>query len=283
MKHRLTGSQLRVALAAPAPAEGFVSRLVPVDGIRLHVRQRRATGPVGTPLILLHGLAVSHRYLMPTAREIRGRDVYVPDLPGFGLSSKPTGALDVGGHATVLATWLNSRIGRPVTVVGHSFGCQVAVELAHRHPDVVSALILVGPTTDPAAATAAGQLRRLLPDLPHEDLRQAAILWTDIRDAGPRRILRTLRYAVRDPMAAKLPAISVPTLFVRGADDPIASARWLERAASSLPGARTLTIDGAAHNAATTAGPQLAAAIEDFCRHRDPPRRRSARRRDQQR
>jgi pimeloyl-ACP methyl ester carboxylesterase len=39
-------------------------------------------------------------------------------------------------------------------VLGNSFGCQVAVELAVRHPHRVGGLVLVGPTIDPAARTA---------------------------------------------------------------------------------------------------------------------------------
>ena len=42
------------------------------------------------PIVLVHGLAVSHRYLMPTAALLaRRHPVGVPDLPGFGLSGDP--------------------------------------------------------------------------------------------------------------------------------------------------------------------------------------------------
>ncbi|GIF37485.1 alpha/beta fold hydrolase [Actinoplanes xinjiangensis] len=229
-------------------------------GLDLHVRQRVATDRT-TPCVLLHGLAVSHRYLMPTARHLDGRSVFVPDLPGFGLSGRLRTVVDVGGHAATIAALLDRLGTGPAALVGHSFGCQVAVELATRRPDLVTSLVLVGPTTDPAAATSAAQLRRLARDLLHDDWRQTPILAADIRDAGPRRILRTLRHAVTDRIDAKLPTIRVPVLLVRGGLDPITPAAWLERAASITPYARTLTIDGAAHNAATTAGPRLAAAI----------------------
>jgi pimeloyl-ACP methyl ester carboxylesterase len=180
--------------------------------------------------------------------------VYVPDLPGFGLSDKPDDVLDVGGHADVLAGWLDSLDTAPVALLGNSFGCQVAVELTRRRPDLVEALILVGSTTDPTAATMWGQLRRLALDLLFEDWRQAPILLTDIRDAGLRRILATLRHAVRDRIETILPSIRVPTLLVRGAHDRIAPWRWLSRTAALTPGARTLDIEGAAHNAVATAG-----------------------------
>jgi pimeloyl-ACP methyl ester carboxylesterase len=134
-----------------------------------------------------------------------------------------------------------------------------------RRPDLVAALILVGPTTDPAAATMTGQVRRLLRDPPHEDWRQAPILARDLRDARPRRIIATLRHAVEDHIAPKLPGIGVPTLLVRGEFDPIAPAPWLDHAAGLLPDSQTLTI-AAAHNVVTTAGPNLAAAVDALLR-----------------
>jgi pimeloyl-ACP methyl ester carboxylesterase len=152
----------------------------------------------------------------------------------------------------------------PVALLGNSFGGQVAVELALRRPDLVAALILVGPTTDPAAATARGQVGRLLRDLPHEDWRQAPILAADIRDAGPRRVVKTLRYAVTDHIDTKLAALRVPTLLIRGSLDRIAPQSWLDRAADLIPGARTLTTVGAAHNVVTTAGAETATAVTTF-------------------
>ncbi|MGW4465044.1 alpha/beta fold hydrolase [Micromonospora sp. NPDC004704] len=259
---RLTATERRAALAAPAPTGGFSSRWVQVAGLRLHVRER-ITADAATPCVLLHGLAVSHRYLMPTALRLGGRSVYVPDLPGFGLSGKPGAVLDVVQHAEAVAAFMETLGVASAAILGNSFGCQVAVELAVRRPDLVAALILVGPTTDPTAATMTGQLRRLLRDLPREDWRQTPILARDLRDAGPRRIVATLRHAIEDHIDAKLPAISVPTLLVRGDLDPIAPARWVDQAVLLTPGGRTLTI-AAAHNAVTTAGPKLAAAVDTF-------------------
>jgi pimeloyl-ACP methyl ester carboxylesterase len=45
--------------------------------------------------------ALSGRYMLPTARHLAPQfPVYVPDLPGFGGSSKPAKALDVPALAT---------------------------------------------------------------------------------------------------------------------------------------------------------------------------------------
>ena len=271
---RLGSEERHAALAAPGKADGLSSHWYRQAGIGLHVRQR-LTGDAATPVVLLHGLAVSHRYLMPTARALQGRAVYVPDLPGFGLSDKPDEVLDVGRHADVLGGWLESLDLAPVAVLGNSFGCQVAVELACRRADLVGALVLVGPTTDPAAATMWGQIRRFAVNLLFEDCRQAPILLADVRDAGLRRVVATLRHAVRDEIEKKLPSIRAPTLLARGARDRIVPLHWLARAAALTPDARTLVVERAAHNAVTTAGPQLAAAVDRFLKRptaeRDEP------------
>src|SRR6266511_1008646 len=103
---------LRLSRAAPHPYGGFTSGWARVGGVRLHVRER--TGPdAGPGYVLVHGLAVSHRYLTPTAARLR-RPVAIPDLAGFGLSDKPVRVLRVPDHARVLADWLDARGAGPV-------------------------------------------------------------------------------------------------------------------------------------------------------------------------
>jgi pimeloyl-ACP methyl ester carboxylesterase len=253
----LATAELRAALAAPDSVDGFASRRYRAGGVDLHVRERPGRSPA---YLLLHGLAVSHRYLMPTARCLPEGRVLVPDLPGFGLSGKPNRTYGVEDHSRVVATWLDALAERGLCIIANSFGCQVAVDLALRRPDLVAALVLVGPTPDPAARSMAGRALRWAYDLVFEDIRQAPILTADVLDAGVRRVIGTLRLSVRDPIDQKLPSVGVPTLFVRGSRDRIVSARWLADAAARTPVARTLTIPRAAHNAVTTAGAEVARA-----------------------
>jgi pimeloyl-ACP methyl ester carboxylesterase len=252
----MSPAQRHLTHAAPDNAQGFVSRWAAVGRLRLHVRSRLADA--GLPWVLLHGLAVSHRYLMPTAAALTDGPVHVPDLPGFGLSGKPRQVLDVAQHCAAVAAWMDADGITGARVLGNSFGCQVAVELAVRRPDLVFALVLVGPTVDPAAPTAAGQARRWLADLAWEDPRQARIIAQDVRDARPRRVLSTLRLSVRHRIDHRLPLVQAPVLFLRGEHDPIAPPRWLRQAASLTPQATTDVVPAAAHNAITTAGEVVA-------------------------
>jgi pimeloyl-ACP methyl ester carboxylesterase len=260
----MSPAQRRLAGAAPRPAGGFVSRRVDVAGVRLHVRERADFGSAQPAWVLLHGLAVSHRYLMPTAAALTGSPAYVPDLPGFGLSGKPSRVFDPADHAHTIAAWMDAAGIAEAHVLGNSFGCQVAVELAVRRPDLVAALVLVGPTVEPAAPTAGGQIRRWLRDLLSEDPRQAGIIAADVRDAGPRRILGTLRHSVRHDMRRRLGEVTAPTLVTRGEHDPIAPHRWISEAAALVRHGSTAQVPRAAHNAVTTAGDVVAAQATQF-------------------
>lgn len=105
-------------------------------------------GPDGPPdVVLLHGLAASHHVWAPAARLLQegGFRVVVPDLLGFGDSRRIGTRFLLDDHVDALASLLEATgAGQPV-VVGHSFGCAVAVAFARAHPHAVSELVLVAP------------------------------------------------------------------------------------------------------------------------------------------
>jgi pimeloyl-ACP methyl ester carboxylesterase len=264
---RLARHELRMALSAPRARAGFTSQWTPVRGVRTHYRA--ATGATGTPVVLLHGLAVSHRYLMPTALALEPHHpVYVPDLPGFGLTGNPPVVCGPTAHARHVAALIDQLGLGPVCVLGHSYGAEVAARLATVRPDLATALVLAGPTSDPAARSYRGQVGRWLVDLAREDPRQAAILARDIRDAGPRRILATLRTSVHNAIERDLARTTAPTLLLRGDRDPVAPDDWLNRAARTCPGPTVTAVIPGAHNALTTAGSEAAARITEFLSRR---------------
>ncbi len=229
----------------------------------MHARVGGA-GP-GPRIVLVHGLAVSHRYLMPTAALLaRRHQVGVPDLPGFGLSAEPGTVLGTRDLADALGRWLDATGGGPVVLLGNSYGCQVIVDLVVRRPELAAALVLAGPTVDPAARSAPRQVLRWLRDTGREDPSQAGVLLRDLRDAGPSRVVGTLRHAVADRIETKLPLVVAPTLVVRGAVEPIVPARWAREATRLLPDGELVELPGGPHNTVySTAGP-LSDATEAF-------------------
>lgn len=148
--------------------------------------------------------------------------------------------------ADALAAWMQAAgLGR-AALVGNSFGCQVIVELAARHPDQVTCTVLQGPTMDPAARSLGRQTWRWLRDTVQERPDPWARL-RDYRDAGLRRVLATYRLALRDRVEGKLPRVLAPTLVVRGPDDPIVSQVWAETVADLLPAGQLVVTDAGAH------------------------------------
>ncbi|MFI6781137.1 alpha/beta fold hydrolase [Micromonospora sp. NPDC050276] len=257
-------ADLRHAMAAPWPAAGLTSEWRLVDGLRTHTRH--AAGPTSDapPVVLVHGLAVSHRYLTPLAVALSTtHPVYVPDLPGFGLTERPQRAYDVRRHAEHLAAWLAAYRLPPVCLLGHSFGAEVAAALAATQPSAVRALVLAGPTSDPAARSRRAQLGRWLMDSAHEAPLQAPVLIRDVWNARPWRVLATLSHSVHNAIEADLVRITAPTLVLTGERDPIAPPRWRDQVTRLVPDANLVLVPGAAHNAATT----NPLAVADAIRH----------------
>lgn len=264
-----------VATAAPGPYGGVASTWTTVHGTPLHARAGGAEH--GVPVVLVHGLAVSHRYLMPTAALLgRRHPVAAVDLPGFGLSGDPGRALDTTALADHLGGWLRATGTGPAVLLGNSYGCQVIADLVAREPEHALALVLTGPTVDPAARSATAQVLRWLRDAAREDPFQAPILLRDTRDAGPGRVLATLRHAVRDRIEEKLPRLPMPALVVRGGREPIVPVRWAARAAELLPRGELVELPGSPHNSVYCAAGALTDAVEGFLDRVLPDARRLA-------
>lgn len=200
------------------------STWTPIGGVQMHARVSvRATRP-GPPIVLVHGLGVSSRYMIPTARLLAPHyRVYAPDLPGSGRSGKPRGVLDLAGLAAALAAWLRATGLRNAVLVGNSLGCQTIATLGQRHPDLVARAVFIGPTMDSRARTTHQQFWRLLLDSYREAPSQPLLTLFDYWVTGPYRTWRTLQYGLQTPLEDQLPHLHFPVLVVRGARDPIVS------------------------------------------------------------
>jgi 2-hydroxy-6-oxonona-2,4-dienedioate hydrolase len=234
-----------------SPREPFSYRSIrtAVAGVEMHAVVAGETGEVRAPsYVLVHGLGMSGRYLMPTARLLAASGpVYLPDLPGFGKSGKPATVLTISELADSLAEWLEAhRIEAPV-LIGNSLGAQVIADLATRYPHRLDRAVLVAPTVDPQARRVLTQALRLLADIPREPVALYRIAVGDYFRAGFGRVLKTLRYALEHPISGKLPLVRCPVLVVRGGRDPIVPQGWVEEVARLIPGARLVTHHAAAH------------------------------------
>lgn len=198
---------------------------------------------------LVHGLGVGQSYFDPLARE----------LPGRLLRPEQREPLPVPALADQVAAAVSER----VVVVANSLGCQVAAELAFRRPELVAALVLVGPTVDPAARTPIRQAFRLALDTWFEPPRLTGLVIREYLRYGPVRLVRQARYALQHAIEERLREIAVPSLVVRGAHDRLCPADWCRQAAALL-GTRLVTVAGAGHAAHYSHPREVAAEISRF-------------------
>ncbi|GJD61094.1 alpha/beta hydrolase [Methylobacterium frigidaeris] len=132
------GRRARAAERATPP----VGRFVEVGGTRLHVLER-GHGPA---LVLLHGNgSLIQDWLVSglVDRAARTHRVIAIDRPGFGYSERPRSRIWTPVmQAGLIRGALHSLGVEKATVLGHSWGAQVAVALALQDSARVRALIL---------------------------------------------------------------------------------------------------------------------------------------------
>ncbi|MCB0086121.1 MAG: alpha/beta hydrolase [Caldilineaceae bacterium] len=239
---------------------------IEVNGLNVQTRLYQALTPTAAPpIVLLHGLLMSSRYLLPTAALLSEHHVvYLPDLPGFGESDNPPHIYSLREQADLLVAWLDALAIEQAIFLGNSLGSQILVDLAVRYPDRVNALILTAPTVDPYYHGLIPQFLRLVSDAPLEDPRMLRPLVLGIFNGGMLRALRTFADALSDPVQQKLPQVTAPTLVVRGDRDPVVSQRWVEEAVDLLPNAQLQVLADAPHGVTYSTPAQVASVVRDF-------------------
>jgi pimeloyl-ACP methyl ester carboxylesterase len=204
-----------------------------VNGIELYYEVHGS----GTAVTVIPGLGADTRLYLPIVRALAQRhQVMVFDPRGAGRSEKP----DVPYSAEQMtddAVRLLDVVGMPdATVIGHSMGGRIALNLALRHPHRVRGLLL--------AATSA----RTPP------IRRWTWRWLmmDVlgrirlpMDPTPRYAQQRQREAFRTfDCSGRLSEIGVPTTVIHGRDDHITPYAFGLELQRGIPSARLVTVRG---------------------------------------
>lgn len=219
-------------------------------------------GTGARPVVLLHGIGMGRSVYLDLTEHLDGRIIGI-DLPGFGEAPEPPRTLTMERHADLVAAFLHSRRIDDAVILGHSMGSQIAVEVAVRHPDVVSALVLAGPTVNSASRTVRAQAGYLLWDLLRE---RPTVIWRGAREylrGGP-HLLRKMRATIAHRPELVYPLVRVPTLVLRGQRDPLAPMTWCREIVDAIPDARFEEIPDHGHGTLISESGGAAATISAF-------------------
>lgn len=237
----------------------------------------------GPAVVLIHGVAGRAGQWDQTAQLLaEHHTVVAPDLLGHGDSAKPRGDYSLGAHASGIRDLLVALKIERASIVGHSLGGGIAMQLAYQFPERCERLVLVssGGLGDEVhallrAATLPGS-EFVLPFLAHPrivdlasiiprtlgwlglrtrvDLEEMARGYQSLANAEARSaFIHTLR-AVIDPSGQRINASDrlylsskMPSLIVWGRRDRIIPVEHAQPAHNAMPGSRLELFEDAGH------------------------------------
>jgi pimeloyl-ACP methyl ester carboxylesterase len=260
------------------------------------------SGPV---LLLIHGMGGSYEnwreVIDPLARHYT---VVAPDLPGHGRSGPGGGDYSIGALATSLRDLLIALGHERATLVGHSLGGGVAMQLAYQFPEFADRLVLVSsgglgpevtlvlraaalPGSDLVIAATArigsragaafGRGLGVVGLRPTIDVAEVARGYASLSD-GERRA--AFLATVRSVISARGQRVNasdrlylnagVPVLIIWGSRDPIIPVRHGKRAHEAIAGSRLVIFDGIGHLPQLEAPARFVTVLERFLEETEP-------------
>lgn len=237
----------------------------------------------GPDVLLLHGLGATKVSFFDAATALsRDYRVHALDLPGFGSSSKPTGASYTARYfADTVIDYMDAKGIAGAHVVGNSMGGRVALELGLDHPERVRTLALLCPAVAFVRRGWHPLVRVARPEfglLPHRFRRSTveSQFWSMFADrdgidpsvaeiavdefqriygsAGARYAFLSAARNIyldepfgRHGFYPRLAALSAPALFVWGSHDRLIPAAFKGHVAHWLPTAEHIVLEGCGH------------------------------------
>lgn len=195
-------------------------------------------GATGSPgVVVVPGAGLDRRSWAPTLHALAaaGVETDVVLLPGYGQRARWGSDLTPRTLGALLVDRLRERGVRNAVLAGHSGTCPTVVHAALRAPDLVAGLVLVGPVTDPRARTWPPLVRRWLATARFEP-RGAMPAWLrQYTTVGVPSALRAVGAARPDVLVGELAQVGCPVVLVRGHEDRIAPADWVDHLAGCRP------------------------------------------------
>jgi pimeloyl-ACP methyl ester carboxylesterase len=262
------------------------------EQVRMAYMDVAAATPNGRTVVLLHGRNFPSSYWAPVIRTLSeaGYRVVVPDQIGFGKSSKPAADLHFDTLARNTIALLDHLGIAKAELVAHSLGGMLGVRIARAYPDRIEHLLLAAPIgledyrlyvpptptekilENEDKLTADGYRKQLETNyslkLPPEQVTPFIDARFNIKGSSEyprwlRAFVNSAQLIYREPVAHEIPLLTLPTLFVMGADDRNApgrpnapealrpkmgqNAELAKAFAAKMPNARAEVIPGTGH------------------------------------
>jgi pimeloyl-ACP methyl ester carboxylesterase len=266
---RLLSRKMDGAISMAADAGRKVKQL-DAGGLRINYYEDGS----GPDLVLLHGMFGDYLDWAPVLGLLaRKFHVVALDLPGFGESGKPDVAYTGEFFVDKLDEFFAAAGLKEIILGGNSFGGQIAMLYALRHPEKVSQLVLVDsggfrevPEAERAMARTILSRENLL-GMPAAMIplifskvfvkesaekerylaKQAAKLKTVDYPEYVRAVVGSIELSMATNLLAELPKIKCPVLLLSGKEDSVVPPEQAEEAARRLPQATLQTMEGCGH------------------------------------
>ena len=275
---------------------------ITLHGHRVSYRQA-GWGPL---VVLIHGVTGSSETWADVIEPLAEKyTVVAPDLLGHGESAKPRGDYSLGAYASGIRDLLGALGHGSGTIVGHSLGGGVAMQMAYQFPDRCDRLVLVSsgglgrevhlmlraavlPGSELVlpllassrvlnASAAVGSFFTRLGMHAGPDLEEMWRGFSSLNDVGARAaFIHTLRGIV-DPGGQRVNATDrlylaerMPTMLMWGERDPIIPIEHGRAAQELIPGSRFEAFRGAGHFPHRTDPRGFVRALDDFIDSTEP-------------
>ncbi len=205
------------------------------------------TAGIGKPLIMIHGLSGSSRWWDRNFAYLAGRyNLHMIDLNGFGQSRRSHFTLSEA--AQVLVRWMDRHEINQASVIGHSMGGYVTVDLAASFPDRVDKIVLVDAVAVPTGRSLISNAAGLLGTIRYTSLDFLPVVAADALRAGPLTLFSATRQVLAADIRSKLAHVKAPALIVWGENDTLLPLSLGQLLHEHLPHAQFEIIANAGHN-----------------------------------